>query len=463
MTAPSSARPTFPPRSAAPDAQLEGERALAALKAELDGVPDVAVVRPSTDPHGAAATALLVADYLGQPPLSGKLAGAHTSAAAIKELRNLSRAIIGVVTGLGGEYLPEAAGIPGELVQRGQGVRTTIAAALEKALPDDQELQLWLEAIRLGSGVVDLVYDLRTLADLCTHHSSSPAAASATTGAVQPALSAADSLEFALRAGDSPENAKTRNLLARLWTLFVPAYDRAAAAARTLSLGEGRERQFPALALVASHRRARRRPLSLMPSHAPRRSAPPRKSASPSGRPSAGPLRMPLAIPAIPSSPALPDFDDVELIEAEDIEAVEVARSEPPTSTTHAAHAAHEPATPGEREAWADTRAGTRHTVEIEVGIASESNFYLGFTENLSSGGVFVATYVTKPLGSKVEVALAFPSGEELRVPGVVRWLRDATTDGWPGMGVQFESLSPEDEAKVRKFLSLREPMFYDE
>ena len=454
MTAP---KPTTPPRALASDGLREAERALATLKAELDGVADVAIVRPSTDPHGAAATALLVADYLGQPPLASKLAGAHTTADAVSHLRNLSRAIIGVVMGLGGEYLPDATSIPGDLVQRGQGVRTTIAAALEKALPDDQELQLWLEAIRLGSGVVDLVYDLRTLADLCVQHDSSPAAASATIGAVQTALSAADSLEFALRAGDTAENARARNLLARLWTLFVPAYDRAAAAARTLSAGEGRERQFPALALVASHRRARRRPLSLMPSHAPRRSAAPRKSSSPSGRPSGGPLGVPLAIPA---SPALPDFDEIELIEADDVEAVEVVRSEPPTSTHEAATAGERA---GEREAWADTRVRTRHTVEIEVGIASESNFYLGFTENLSSGGVFVATYVTKPLGSKVEVALAFPSGEELRVPGVVRWLRDATTDGWPGMGVQFEGLSAADEAKVRKFLSLREPMFYDE
>lgn len=449
----------MPPRTAAPDAQREAERALAALKPKLDSVTDAAVARPSTDPHGAAATALLVADYLGQPPLASKLAGARTSAADVGELRDLSRALIGLVTTLGGDYLPDAPGIPGDLVLRGEGVRSTIATALERALPDDQELQLWLEAIRLGSGVVDLVYDLRTLADLCTQHGSSPAAANATTGAVQMALSAADSLEFALRAGDSPENAKTRNTMARLWTLFVPAYERAATAARALSASEGQQQQFPALALVASHRRARRRPLSLLPSHPPSpRSAAPRRSVSPSGRPSAGPLlRVPTSIPA---SPALPDFDDVELIEADDVEAVEVLRSEPPASTP--SERPH-PATTDEREAWADTRIAARHTVEIEVGIASESNFYLGFTENLSSGGVFVATYVTKPLGSKVEVALAFPSGEELRVPGVVRWLRDATTDGWPGMGVQFESLSPEDEAKVRKFLSLREPMFYDE
>jgi hypothetical protein len=30
-------------------------------------------------------------------------------------------------------------------------------------------------------------------------------------------------------------------------------------------------------------------------------------------------------------------------------------------------------------------------------------------------------------------------------------------------MGVQFEALSPEDEAKIRKFLSVREPLFYDD
>ena len=458
--APAAPAPSAPPRprTVAPDAQREGERALAALKSKFDGVKDAELVRPSTDPHGAAATALLVADYLGQPPLASKLAGAGTSPADVGELRDLSRALIGLVTSLGGDYLPDAPGVPGDLVLRGESVRSTVATALEHALPDDQDLQLWLEAIRLGSGVVDLVYDLRTLADLCTQHSSALAAAATTTDAAHMALSAADSLEFALRAGDSADNAKSRNTMAHLWTLFVPAYERAAAAARALSAGEGQERQFPALALVASHRRARRRPLSLLPSHPPRRSAAPRRSVSPSGRPSGpGLLRVPTSIPA---SPALPDFGDVELIEADDVEAVEVVRSEPPAA---APSERPEPATAGERDAWADTRIAARHTVEIEVGIASESNFYLGFTENLSSGGVFVATYVTKPLGSNVEVALTFPNGEELRVPGVVRWLRDATTDGWPGMGVQFEGLSPDDEAKVRKFLSLREPMFYDE
>ncbi len=187
-----------------------------------------------------------------------------------------------------------------------------------------------------------------------------------------------------------------------------------------------------------------------MPAHAtpPRRSTAPRRSRAPSVAPlTAAEAR---SAPKIPASPGVPQFDDVELIEADDIVGADILRSDAPAAPN------------ADREAWSNTRIAARHTLEIEVGIASESNFYLGFTENLSAGGVFVATYVSKPLGSHVEVALAFPSGEQLRVPGVVRWLREGTTDGWPGMGVQFESLSSEDEAKIRKFLSLREPMFYD-
>ncbi len=158
---------------------------------------------------------MLVSDYLGQADFRGKLGGAGTSPEGVLELRALARAIICVVMQLGGDYLPDSPSIPGDLVQRGQTIRTTIASALEKALPDDQELQIWLEAIRLGSGVVDLVYDLRTLADLCVQHGNSSAATKATAGAVQTALSAADAVEFALRTGDSAEIAQARHTLAR--------------------------------------------------------------------------------------------------------------------------------------------------------------------------------------------------------------------------------------------------------
>lgn len=429
-----------------------GARALREVASSLAELDDGKVVRPSTDPHAAAATALLVADFLRQPGLQQKLDALGVTPEHLTQLRHLSRAVIKVVTDLGGDYLSDAARIPGELVSRGETVRASVTTTLEKALPNDPEVQLWLEAIRLGHGVVDLVYDLRTLGELCSRHASDGAGAGALAVAVQSSLAAADAIEFALRSDETPEQVEARSTVARLWTLFRPAYDRAAAAGRELTREDGRERQFPPLALVASHRRARRRPLSLLPAGAAslqpstvRKSSLPRGSAQTSN---AGGLGS----PRIPGSPALPKFGDVELIEAD---------SAGPARTT-----GHDPfptLASSEPESWSDTRIKKRHEVEIEVGIASESNLYLGFTENLSAAGVFIATYASKPIGAHVEVTLAFPSGDVLRVPGVVKWLRGATTDGWPGMGVQFEGLSPEDDAKIRKFLLLRDPLFYDD
>jgi uncharacterized protein (TIGR02266 family) len=408
----------------------DGQRALAELAPKLTAVPERDLVRPGTDPHSAAVTGMLVADFLCQPDLEPRLAGAGVTKAEAQELGRLARAIFFVVEKLGGDYLPDSKGVPGDLVQRGSAIRAKITSALDASLPDrpdaslatgslaDPELRSWLDAVRLGSGVVDLVYDLRTLADVCATHA---AAAAAVAGAPADARSAADALEYALRSGESAEEAKHRNLLVRLWTVFVPAYGRAQRAGRELSraLGKSREHDFPPLALIASHRRARRRPVSLVPA-----------------RPS---------VPARGVAPVVAgDLGKVEVLHATDI-----VSSEAPQQA--------------ERPSFSELRKEQRQVVEIEVGISSQSNFYLGFTENLSSGGVFVATYARKPIGSRVEIALAFPTGEELRVPGVVRWQREASADGWPGMGVQFEALSPEDEAKIRKFLSVREPLFYDD
>jgi len=38
-------------------------------------------------------------------------------------------------------------------------------------------------------------------------------------------------------------------------------------------------------------------------------------------------------------------------------------------------------------------RAHVRHDVELEVSLESESNFYMGLTENLSEGGLFIAIH----------------------------------------------------------------------
>lgn len=410
----------------------EGRRALVELGQRLAAIPEDAIQRPHTDPHAAAVTGVLVADYLTHSELAKRLPEADLDESAAKDLGRIARALLVLVEDLGGDYLTDAKSVPGDLVQRGEAMRGAVLTALEKAFHTELDVMLWVEAIKLGAGVVDLVYDLRTVADLGNARLADMGEVRAEAApAIEKARATADALEFALRAGESAEHGKMRSAISRLWTMFVPAYERAAAAGRTLTRSEGKERQFPQLALVASHRRARSKPLSLVP-----------------GRLSVAPAKMPSA-PPVPS-------DDVRVLRSEPPPPLDAALGHAVAADVRA-HAEHE-----DRQSWSEARRTHRQVVEIEVGIATESNFFVGFTENLSEGGVFVATYALKPIGSHVDVVLTFPSGEALRVPGVVRWLREASNEGWPGMGVRFEKLSADDEKNIRKFLSLREPMFYD-
>jgi uncharacterized protein (TIGR02266 family) len=118
-----------------------------------------------------------------------------------------------------------------------------------------------------------------------------------------------------------------------------------------------------------------------------------------------------------------------------------------------------------ERREHTNEERAPRLEVQLEVSIASESNFYAGFTENLSEGGVFVATHTPRPLGSVVDLVIDLPGQDPIRTRGVVRWLRaySEASDTSPGMGIRFEGLSPEDTARIHMFAEGRQPMFFDD
>jgi uncharacterized protein (TIGR02266 family) len=113
-------------------------------------------------------------------------------------------------------------------------------------------------------------------------------------------------------------------------------------------------------------------------------------------------------------------------------------------------------------------RAHARYPLELEIEITleSESNFYLGLTENFSEGGVFVATHVFKPIGTPVELSFRLPQvPDAIRVKGTVRWVRvySESSDTPPGMGVRFDTVGDEHVALIRHFLASRAPLFFDE
>lgn len=113
----------------------------------------------------------------------------------------------------------------------------------------------------------------------------------------------------------------------------------------------------------------------------------------------------------------------------------------------------------------AHRREHARFSVDLDVTIGSDHNFYAGFAENLSAGGVFIATHNVKPVGSKVEVSINLPSGAQVQAAGEVRWIRvfNEQSDMPPGMGVRFEQLEPSAEDAIQNFLSQRDPLFFDD
>lgn len=116
--------------------------------------------------------------------------------------------------------------------------------------------------------------------------------------------------------------------------------------------------------------------------------------------------------------------------------------------------------------AVASERRTLRVPYVVEVSMASDNNFWTGFTENLSEGGVFLATPREVPLGTHVQFELRLPTSGPWQVRGEVRWVRAANAvapGSAPGVGVRFVDLDPVLESEIAAFLGAgREAMFFD-
>ena len=113
-----------------------------------------------------------------------------------------------------------------------------------------------------------------------------------------------------------------------------------------------------------------------------------------------------------------------------------------------------------------ERRVAVRREVEIEIGIQSDTNFYTGFSCDISSGGLFVATYDVPAIGTAVNVNFRLPGGPVMSLDGAVRWVRDLDPrdpDMVPGMGVAFAVLTPDQARAINAFLAVRQPIFYED
>jgi len=119
----------------------------------------------------------------------------------------------------------------------------------------------------------------------------------------------------------------------------------------------------------------------------------------------------------------------------------------------------------------AERRTSPRVDLEIEVTLESDSNFYTGLTQDISTGGLFVSTHRLRKIGQQVVLKFSLPgSPAPVVVECEVRWLREPgplhdhrAYEQPPGMGLKFLNLSAESRAAILGFLKARDSIFYDD
>jgi hypothetical protein len=177
------------------------------------------------------------------------------------------------------------------------------------------------------------------------------------------------------------------------------------------------------------------------PARAQPRPAPPRAAASPA--PTPAPDAPPSPAPAVPSladpeaqpPPRTPPAPAVDLMALIDEELVDEPKARP---------------------------VPTR--VEVSVSLVSEHNFYVGPTRRIDSGGVFIATALPPPVGTRLQVRLGLADGRRIDLEGDVAFVREksAITGRQPtGCGVRLHGLPGWASDAIDRFITARQPIVY--
>jgi uncharacterized protein (TIGR02266 family) len=112
-----------------------------------------------------------------------------------------------------------------------------------------------------------------------------------------------------------------------------------------------------------------------------------------------------------------------------------------------------------------DRRGQARREIHVELGIQSDTNFYTGFACDISSGGLFIATYDLPEVGAEVSVNFRLPGGPLMSLHGIVRWVRELDhedLDVVPGMGIAFERLEDGEISAINAYIATHAPLFHE-
>lgn len=126
-----------------------------------------------------------------------------------------------------------------------------------------------------------------------------------------------------------------------------------------------------------------------------------------------------------------------------------------------------------------DRRRAPRFELSLAITLQGANNFYTGLSEDISDGGVFIATHVRLAVGTPVTIWMTIPGSDApTRVSGTVRWVREPSAIAKaenifggdrqlaeaapPGIGVQFHDVSDATRKAIRGFMTCRRPDFFE-
>ena len=387
--------------AAAIEERERGESALLRIKPRLDALKPEELLPPPLQPRGVALAAMLVAATIKRANLREELSAFAKAGAFDPEELDLLPDAGHVVV-----YALSQLGIQEELLdpvaQDALTLRSRMLRVIQYHLDSNAEVEGKLDLIRRAEAI-DLPRDLRLLASLYSDYFDDLAKDRRLFDPKDEQLARV----LALRIEEQTERIEDltgdmRDTFVRAWTLLAVFYADVTQAARYLFREAWVDLRFPEIEFIPRNLRT-----------------------------------QPVWAEGTP--PATREIERVVL------EPIRPAPTQP---------------APG-----ADARAYRRVDVALHVTMGSESNFFMGLTENLSEGGIFIPTHQLKPMGTKLSFALFLPGSDDpICVDGIVKWVRNWSieTDAAPGIGVQFEALSDEDSTRVREFMDQRAPLFHD-
>ncbi|NUO47482.1 MAG: PilZ domain-containing protein [Polyangiaceae bacterium] len=108
-----------------------------------------------------------------------------------------------------------------------------------------------------------------------------------------------------------------------------------------------------------------------------------------------------------------------------------------------------------------ERRKHPRLSIEVDVDVATENNFYAGKTHDISMGGIFVEMPVTPEVGTAIALKLQLGI-RKYEVVARCAWILTSAGGAPVGFGAELVDLKPALKRVIAQFMTKRDPLSFE-